>query len=128
MRPGISDMGESREDRGRAMLQFLLQVGPFVQQLSPGFFHLRGPRRPQNSGPIETIAARFRFIGNPMEKRGDRFQGRNVILETRQLRMPGIAARPAADYFLSQQRFPPGRDQPRRVEITRMQSPKSHAR
>ena len=107
-------------------LQFLVEVTPFVEQLTFGFLNSSGELRGRNLGGVELVGAKNSLVMDTAEERRD--GGRRVGhgLKANELRVVLVALCFSAQNLLGQQRFAPQRDDARGVEVFRMKRPQSH--
>ena len=114
------------EQRGRPRGQLAEQVFPFVAKLTPRDGERFYPADSPYLAARETVSARRRLVVNRGEIGIDGKTRRRVSAKSFELRMAGVAACPAAQHGLRQQRLAPQRDQPFRIEIPRVQRPETH--
>jgi hypothetical protein len=109
------------EPRRVADREFREQVLPFACQLAAGHGDRFDRAHRPDLAAVEGVASRCR-LGVDRRKVGvDRQPRRGVGMEALELRMAGVAARPAAQDGLGQQGFAPQGEQPLAIEILRMQ-------
>jgi len=77
---------------------------------------------------VKGVATGHCFGMNALQVGTDRGARRRLRAKTLKLRMTPIAASVSAQHCPSQQRLSPQRDEALRIEVSRMQLPKSHLR
>ena len=109
-------------------LQFVREVRPLVQQLAARFADSdRERRRVDDAGCIERVASGCRLLMNGEQVRSNARTWFCKCTKPRELRMVRVATSATAENGLSEERFPPDRHQPRRVEVFRMERPEPHS-
>jgi len=109
-----------------APFQFPFQMLPLVKQLPARFRDFSGGFFAPDFLAVKFVAATHCFIANCVQKFCQSRRGILRFGKADELRMMFIAARPAAQNFLRQQRLAPKRDKSLCIEIFRMNRPKPH--
>jgi len=105
--------------------KFAFEMLPFIQKLSIGFHERSGKVRPGYLFSIEMITPGDGFLEDVTQIGGNDRDRPRMLPKPDQLRVMTVARRPSLQHFLSQQCFPPDRNQSFCIEIPRMDSPQS---
>jgi len=75
---------------------------------------------------VEAVSPLLCFFVDNAQVLRDRLHGSATVAKANELRMMAVSSSATPKNGLRQQPLPPERDEPPRIEITRMQSPKPH--
>ena len=110
----------------RSFPQFSFQMRPFEEKLTARLDELASAFADRNFCEVKFVTAALGFIGNFRKITANSADRRSCCLKTSKLRMTSVASGPAKQDFLSQQPFPPGREQAFGVKILGMNRPQPH--
>lgn len=122
------DVAEFREPIRIAGSELSLKVMPLVLELAAIHGYATGAPVSIDFRRHEGIAAGVGFRQHDVKVHPDAVHGSWLGTKAIELRVAPIALRPPAQYRLSEQGFPPDRDQAPPVEVTGVQAPESHAK
>jgi hypothetical protein len=126
MRLDAGYVWQTGQPRRRAALQLFLEMFPLVINLALRDGNWIGWMAWRNFLYVELIAAPARFGMNGAKIRRNNFKRGGCGTEAGELRMMGIAPRPASKNRLRQERFPPKCNEAAGVQIFRVQRPQTH--
>lgn len=127
MAGGIANAVQLRKCPRATNREFAQQVIPFVGDLA-GCDGDPGDRSDRtNLGSIEPVAAPGGLVVYCRKVGIDGGARMGVRLESLQLRVMNIASRLPAKHGLGEQGLPPQRNEPLRIQVLRVQRPKTHA-
>jgi len=110
----------------RAPAELGQKVSPLMEQLSSCLWDPTRDFPASDFRGVEAIAAALRFGSQAGQERGDAGARIRLRLESSELRVVTVAPGSTRNDFLSEQGLTPDRDQAFRVEVLRMECPKSH--
>src|SRR6516162_1078148 len=125
---GLRDRDFSKPIRNlrRASLKFGQEMLPLIEQLPSRLRNPTGESLSPDFRRIEAVAAALSLSREARQERGDAGPRIGLRLESSKLRVMAVASGCAGNDFLRQQGLAPGAYQALRVEILRVECPKSH--
>jgi hypothetical protein len=109
-----------------ARLQFPQQMSPFVTQLAIGLGHFPAQTTRANLTPVKPVSTPCPLLLYRDQIPANSRNWSALRSEPGKLRMMSVTLRSTTQHFLRQQCLAPERDEPFRIEITRMNCPESH--